>query len=660
MRKFTKSLFVVLMVMVLLLSFMFAIQAKKATVNRFNVVFVMDTSGSMDYSDNEENRFEATDLFLAMLANQGNNVGLVTFSDSIKSNNVVAVDSIENKMAISKNIRERKSAGDTDIGGALLKATDMLKSMKSDLPSIIILLSDGNTDLKTEDMMVTSKANKESALEVARDNHIKIYTVILNSDGVADKKELEQIATATNATFAEVTSSKDLSNVFERFYSEIYGTESNKLVDKKIPSDGVVKETFEVSRVGVEEVNIAVFGDANEYEFISPSGKIITKDDLSDNVFSADTFDLIKLTEPERGIWTVIVKGKSGSELKVVKSYNSNFNLKTTSSGMDKPEVNKQITLNVKMYEGDSAINDIVDYQEYKAVLSIKTYDGKLLKEISPTVLDDGSYSFNYTPDKIGTYYLQATVSDGTVSASTESMTLDIGNTAPVAEKNPIEKHFYIWPFFHNDCIVDLKEIAKDNEDSTLSYKIISSSWDPKDYSFSGNTIKIESFKDLSKGSFEIQAIDSQGAFCTVNVKITSTNVGIVALITILAGGLLALAIIGIITYRQFLAPFMGDIEVYNLSTRQISKQSKNRGRLKFGAFPIGNTGINPKSYFQATAKDYVYFVTKKPLYSDQLFKASKKIKIKNSETITLYTDQEHTNGIEVTFISFNNNSGLY
>mgnify|MGYP004638040269 FL=1 len=660
MRKFTKSLFVVLMVMVLLLSFMFAIQAKKATVNRFNVVFVMDTSGSMDYSDNEENRFEATDLFLAMLANQGNNVGLVTFSDSIKSNNVVAVDSIENKMAISKNIRERKSAGDTDIGGALLKATDMLKSMKSDLPSIIILLSDGNTDLKTEDMMATSKANKESALEVARDNHIKIYTVILNSDGVADKKELEQIATATNATFAEVTSSKDLSNVFERFYSEIYGTESNKLVDKKIPSDGVVKETFEVSRVGVEEVNIAVFGDANEYEFISPSGKIITKDDLSDNVFSADTFDLIKLTEPERGIWTVIVKGKSGSELKVVKSYNSNFNLKTTSSGMDKPEVNKQITLNVKMYEGDSAINDIVDYQEYKAVLSIKTYDGKLLKEISPTVLDDGSYSFNYTPDKIGTYYLQATVSDGTVSASTESMTLDIGNTAPVAEKNPIEKHFYIWPFFHNDCIVDLKEIAKDNEDSTLSYKIISSSWDPKDYSFSGNTIKIESFKDLSKGSFEIQAIDSQGAFCTVNVKITSTNVGIVALITILAGGLLALAIIGIITYRQFLAPFMGDIEVYNLSTRQISKQSKNRGRLKFGAFPIGNTGINPKSYFQATAKDYVYFVTKKPLYSDQLFKASKKIKIKNSETITLYTDQEHTNGIEVTFISFNNNSGLY
>lgn len=646
--------------MVLLLSFMFAIQAKKATVNRFNVVFVMDTSGSMDYSDNEENRFEATDLFLAMLANQGNNVGLVTFSDSIKSNNVVAVDSIENKMAISKNIRERKSAGDTDIGGALLKATDMLKSMKSDLPSIIILLSDGNTDLKTEDMMATSKANKESALEVARDNHIKIYTVILNSDGVADKKELEQIATATNATFAEVTSSKDLSNVFERFYSEIYGTESNKLVDKKIPSDGVVKETFEVSRVGVEEVNIAVFGDANEYEFISPSGKIITKDDLSDNVFSADTFDLIKLTEPERGIWTVIVKGKSGSELKVVKSYNSNFNLKTTSSGMDKPEVNKQITLNVKMYEGDSAINDIVDYQEYKAVLSIKTYDGKLLKEISPTVLDDGSYSFNYTPDKIGTYYLQATVSDGTVSASTESMTLDIGNTAPVAEKNPIEKHFYIWPFFHNDCIVDLKEIAKDNEDSTLSYKIISSSWDPKDYSFSGNTIKIESFKDLSKGSFEIQAIDSQGAFCTVNVKITSTNVGIVALITILAGGLLALAIIGIITYRQFLAPFMGDIEVYNLSTRQISKQSKNRGRLKFGAFPIGNTGINPKSYFQATAKDYVYFVTKKPLYSDQLFKASKKIKIKNSETITLYTDQEHTNGIEVTFISFNNNSGLY
>lgn len=660
MKKITKNILSILMITVLLFSFALTSMAKKAAVNRFNVVLVMDTSGSMDYSDAKGNRFDATDLFLAMLANEGNNVGLVTFSDSIKSKDVAAVDGIKNKMAMSKTIRERKPAGDTDIGGALLKATDMLKSMKSDLPSIIILLSDGNTDLQSEERMAESKANKESALEVARENHIKIYSIILNSDGEADKKELEQIATATDATFAEVTSPKDLSNVFESFYSEIYGTESNKLIDKKIPGEGIVEENFEVSRVGVEEVNIAIFGNANEYEFISPSGKTITKSELSDNVFSSDTFDLIKLTSPEKGMWTVKIKGKSGTELKVVKSYNSNFNLKSTSSGMDKPEVNKQITLNVKMYEGDTPINDVTDYNAYKAVLSVKTYDGTLLEEVSPTVSEDGSYIFNYTPNKIGTYYLQATVGDGTVTASTDLMTLDIGNTAPVATKNPIEKHFYIWPFFHNDCIVDLKEIAKDNEDQKLTYKIVSSSWDSKDYSFSGDTIKMESFKDFSKGSFEVQAIDSQGAFCTVNIKIVSTNVGILALIIILVGGLLALSIIGIITYRQFLMPFMGDIEVLNISTRQISKQSKNRGRLKLSVFPIGNTGISPKSYFQATAKDYVYFISKKPLYSDQLFKPSKKIKLNNYETITLYTDQEHNNGIEVTFISFNNNSGLY
>lgn len=633
---------------------------EKTTINRFNVIFVIDASTSMKYSDAKNNRFEATDLFLGMLANDGNYVGTVVFNGNVSSKDITEVDGNSAKKSLSKSIRDSKLDSDTNIGGALLKATNLLEQKaNSELPSIMILLSDGNTDFDDPKQVQESKEQKETALEIARDKGYSVYAVCLNSDGKADGKELESIAKATNGgMFEEVNNSADLKDVFDKFYTQIYGTKSSKLVDDTIGKNGKIVKEFPVSDVGVEEVNIAVFGDVDSCSIENPGGEKLSKSEMDDITFSAETFKLVKLVNPEKGKWTFTATGKPGAKVTVVKTYNVNLSVKTTvESETDSYKVNNPIKIFAKIYENDQEITDLSKYSEFKGVLKVTDYDGNAVYETEVTQATDNGFEFSFTPTDLNTYYASVSVEGSEVYANAEELTFNVGNTPPTVIEDTIKKHINIWPFLiKTDSTIDLSKAAKDNEDDTLNYKIVSSTWNNEDYTIDGNNLTIDSFKNVSKGSFEIQAYDSQGAFCTFNVKITSTNIGILAMILMIAGILIAVITLVVIAKILNGKAFMGEVTSTNLQTYQSNKPTKSRGKLKLSAFQIGDTGFDKNAYFQATGKDYIYFISKKPVSTDSMLSKSKKIKIENNLSTRIYSDDDHTKGIEVKFISYKNN----
>ena len=100
----------------------------------------------------------------------------------------------------------------------------------------------------------------------------------------------------------------------------------------------------------------------------------------------------------------------------------------------------------------------------------------------------------------------------------------------------------------------------------------------------------------------------------------------------------------------------MGSITAENIETGAIGTPMKNRGQLKLSAFQIGNTGFDQKSYFQATGKNYVYFVAKKPFTSDSAYGKVKKLKIEASQDVIIYSDADQTRGMKVRFESMLNN----
>ena len=123
------------------------------SLNRYNVVLVTDASGSMTDTDPDEYRYEAINLFVGLLANGGNHVGSVVFSNEvISSQEPVEVTGKNEKMTISDSIQKQKVGGWTDVGGALEEAVELLEEDGDpSLPSIMILLTDGNTELGTDE-----------------------------------------------------------------------------------------------------------------------------------------------------------------------------------------------------------------------------------------------------------------------------------------------------------------------------------------------------------------------------------------------------------------------------------------------------------------------------------------------------------------------------
>ena len=179
------------------------------------------------------------------MSQEGNYVGTVSFDDTIiYSQDMMPVDAPEDKDVISGAIKEHSATnGDTDIGAAMEQAVNMLKSDGNpDLPSTIILLTDGNTDLDNDPGAVSeeeeaSVEKKSAAIASAREAGIPVYSVCLNENGEADFSETKQISDATGGQAQEVTDAADLTNVYEMFYRLIYGTGTTCILDGIVPVD---------------------------------------------------------------------------------------------------------------------------------------------------------------------------------------------------------------------------------------------------------------------------------------------------------------------------------------------------------------------------------------------------------------------------------------
>ena len=247
---------------------------KKTGSNKYNVVFVMDASGSLNQTDPDEYRFEAMDMFIGLLANSGNHVGTVAFGEGVVFEHPLEeVKDFAGKKKYTEELRNIELENWTDIGSGLLRATELIRNNGDpDLPSIILLLTDGNTTMETSEKLAESISKKEDAVENARQDGTQIYTITLNKNKEANADEMKQIAEATGGEFREVAAAEDIQSVFELYYQLIYSTTGTEISNEHIPGNGILSKDFSVANVGVEEVNMIVFGDVSKCTLTKPDG----------------------------------------------------------------------------------------------------------------------------------------------------------------------------------------------------------------------------------------------------------------------------------------------------------------------------------------------------------------------------------------------------
>ena len=629
-------------------------------MHRSNIVFVTDESGSMMYTDPNDDRYEAIRLFLGEMTNEGNYVGSVSFGEGIEDySEVQQLNGQAAKDALLADISNQKYSNYTNIGMGLMRAVDLLdKGRKPELESAIILLTDGNTDMKTKEELQDSFEQKAEAIERARQQGYKIYAICLNVNGAADSSEMRQIAEATGGEFAEVDNSKGLNDVETMLHKLIFQSFEDKDysgLELKIGDNGEVSTDFVVPNIGVEEINVLFEGKLSGCCLIDPNGKEYRADDKTTIAVKGVDFLLMKVPKPLGGNWHAVAYGDANTVIRLRLLYNSDFYITAELLGPSQVHVGDKIEILTHICAAEGVVKDTSRYSDVKCVAHVQ-YAGE--ESIEPMQLTSDGFVYKKGIDKEGTYYITISAANNEMQATAaETFEISVNNSAPVATGTELKAHANIWPFIGGSASMDLSAGAEDPEGQPLSFSIKSSAFNAQDYRLDGSKLTVNKFS-IPKGSFEIIAKDPYGAHCTFSVLFTSTNIGLIMGILTAVGILIALVVI-VIGIRAALGKSLtGTLSVSSYSSARRgpsvpSVMNSGRGRIPLGLFAVDQTSLPKGCYFQCDgAKMQVWFVSKQPVYSDASMGATKKIRIQHKVDVRICGDDKMENGIVVRFTS--------
>ena len=503
--------------------------------NHYNVVLVIDGSGSLHSrttpTDPQDYRYNAVELFLGLMTNAGNYVSAIVFDDDpndlLLNTDLQAISGANAKKQLSAQIRAAGTGGDTDIGGALLVAAKQLVSQtKNDLPSVIVLMSDGVTDFELssnpQEKLEASYAMREEAIRLCQDHQIPVYSVFLNKDRQLESTgELERISQKTGGAFQPVYTAEDLSEIYAEFYALIYhgGADEGK-TNIVFDNEGVANIPVTVPNFGVEELNlIANSPDGVDYILITkPSGEELRDVDLHDETLKSDVYEFLKIVDPEGGAWNFEIHGKAGDAVQVNVIFNSNLGLKLTHEGAFHYESGESIAMEGFVTDETRRITDDDAYHpEFVTAELVNAIEPEERYPVEVTV-EGSSFQLRVKAPEVDssqTYKIQAVYSAAGVRADSNALVFNINPMTATEQNHPPQPVSATVNHVVEDSgdgfdYLSVEELFTDEDGDELRYDIPFSDYSGRELRVSNGRVAID--KSVLDGSFGLRASDGQAA----------------------------------------------------------------------------------------------------------------------------------------------------
>ena len=491
--------------------------------NRYNVALVVDKSGSLcDVdgvgTDPDGLRFDALRLFLGLLTEKGNHVGMIAFDEAIRfDSGLQSVSSMADKEALVEAVEVLGTSYDTDIGSAVLHASEMLSGMRESngLPCVIMLLTDGMTDFAPDKpvqiLKERSSAAAQKALEIAQKEGITIHGLLLNVDGrsINGEEEVRYFTDGTRGQLETVSSPEDLTAAFARFYSIINRTEydgSHRIV---FPEQGEVEARFPVPGFGAEEVNIVIECDRGSVRpenirVIAPDGQ---EYGIEGHILETSRFLLLKIPEPQAGEWEITLKGNPGDTVDVCMIYNASMSVSLISEADNAFEVLKPLCLKAFVSETDG---NITGERLKNIVCTLAVTDLSTGATTTyPMNAEDGNYSCILTFDQGGKYEIKAIVDLHDFEVLSNVLAADIAVPAPAAAHDAVSDFTELGSVHDNLWELPLDGLFEDPKGGEFSYTLsdtLNGAAEIED-----GILRVDLRKLGENASFSVLATDSYG-----------------------------------------------------------------------------------------------------------------------------------------------------
>lgn len=188
---------------------------------QLDIIFVIDSSGSMKTNDPSGIGLDMVQAFIDTMQTQGIRIGYVAYNDDILSYSVPeTIETTGKREELKDKIASITYSGDTDIGLGVAQACKLL-STEENTHKIIVLISDGETDLPAGSSRTVEQSNQELeyCIGQCREKNIPIYTIAFGQyDG--NKSLLEKTAEATQAQSYSAQAPQDLMEILYGIFQD--------------------------------------------------------------------------------------------------------------------------------------------------------------------------------------------------------------------------------------------------------------------------------------------------------------------------------------------------------------------------------------------------------------------------------------------------------
>ncbi|ARF14919.1 VWA domain-containing protein [Sporosarcina ureae] len=209
-----------------------------------DIVFVMDSSGSMMKNDLTNVRIQAAKRIMSDL-HEYDRAAVIQFNEN--ASNLQSLTN--NRYAVNAALDQVVASGGTDMSAGLKEAIHEFSVNGGNNHQIMIILTDGFSINNTESLRLA---------EEARSRNIRTYTIGLGESSSLPIPFLTNIANKTGGQYFQAVNAVQLTSIFDRIRQIV-----DELRDPKVPSNWVLTKDLHVTGDLVLQENMKL--DANGY-----------------------------------------------------------------------------------------------------------------------------------------------------------------------------------------------------------------------------------------------------------------------------------------------------------------------------------------------------------------------------------------------------------
>lgn len=263
-------------------------------------VLMLDSSGSMKFTDPDELRKPAAKLFIQLLGKQ-DRTSVVSFSSQAWP--ITFLSQLENPQQVDQALMATDKISHkgayTNIHAALSKGLELLEdSQQLQREPIMILMSDGKIDVGDDEKSAALREQIISELlpQLVKHN-IKVYSIAFTE--ASDQQLMQQIADVTNGRYALAASDDVLHKVFSKIFEQAKEPNMLPLDENRFMVDESISEVTIIANKKSEK---------SEIELRSPQGNNYSASQHSANInwFVSSSFDMITVQKPQVGEWSIL------------------------------------------------------------------------------------------------------------------------------------------------------------------------------------------------------------------------------------------------------------------------------------------------------------------------------------------------------------------